>query len=143
MEFTVIWSLVLLVLRADVTFSYPQLVSIARSSAVHALSKDYTTVMIVPTGIGSTIGGYAGDALPAARLLASVSDQLITHPNVLNAAMLYWPISNAQYVEGYALDEFATGRLALKPIQSGGQKIGLLLDKGMEDELITRHMQVL
>jgi hypothetical protein len=27
----------------------------------------YTAVMIVPTGIGASIGGYAGDALPSAR----------------------------------------------------------------------------
>ena len=40
--------------------------------------------MIVPTGIGASIGGYAGDALPAARLLSCVVDRLITHPNVLN-----------------------------------------------------------
>ena len=49
---------------------------------------DYTAVMIVPTGIGATIGGYAGDALPAARLLSCVVDRLITHPNVLNGE---WP----------------------------------------------------
>lgn len=27
----------------------------------------YTAVLIVPTGIGAAIGGYAGDALPVAR----------------------------------------------------------------------------
>ena len=27
----------------------------------------YTAIMIVPTGIGASIGGYAGDALPSAR----------------------------------------------------------------------------
>jgi hypothetical protein len=44
--------------------------------------------MIVPTGIGASIGGYAGDANPACRLLAKASDLLITHPNVVNAALL-------------------------------------------------------
>lgn len=38
--------------------------------------------MIVPTGIGAAIGGYAGDALPVARTLSSVVDCLIAHPNV-------------------------------------------------------------
>ena len=27
------------------------------------------TLMLVPTGIGCAIGGYAGDALPSARLM--------------------------------------------------------------------------
>lgn len=45
--------------------------------------RDYTSVMIVPTGIGAAIGGFAGDALPVARALSSVVDCLITHPNVM------------------------------------------------------------
>jgi len=44
----------------------------------------YTAVLIVPTGIGASIGGYAGDALPVAHGIASVVDTLITHPNVMN-----------------------------------------------------------
>ncbi|KAJ1425425.1 hypothetical protein SESBI_11139 [Sesbania bispinosa] len=44
--------------------------------------REYTSVMIVPTGIGAAIGGYAGDALPVARALSTVVDCLITHPNV-------------------------------------------------------------
>ena len=48
------------------------------------------TVMVVPTGIGCEVGGYAGDAVPAARLLAAASGCLITHPNVMNGASLYW-----------------------------------------------------
>ena len=42
------------------------------------------TLLIIPTGIGCSVGGYAGDAIPAARLLASASDCLISHPNVIN-----------------------------------------------------------
>lgn len=36
---------------------------------VQTMSADgrYTAVLIVPTGIGAAIGGYAGDALPVAR----------------------------------------------------------------------------
>ena len=40
-------------------------------------------VMLVPTGINCEIGGHAGDATPAARLLASVCDQLFIHPNIV------------------------------------------------------------
>ena len=31
------------------------------------------TIFIVPTGIGCEVGGFAGDALPTAKLLASAS----------------------------------------------------------------------
>ncbi|XP_038875669.1 uncharacterized lipoprotein syc1174_c-like isoform X6 [Benincasa hispida] len=102
--------------------------------------RQYTSVMIVPTGVGAAIGGYAGDALPIARALASVVDCLITHPNVLNAAMLYWPMDNVLYVEGYALDRFAEGSWALKPVHQN--RVGLVLDAGMEEELRIRHLQV-
>ncbi|KAL5553388.1 hypothetical protein UlMin_040789 [Ulmus minor] len=102
--------------------------------------RDYTSVMIVPTGIGAAIGGYAGDALPVARALSSVVDCLISHPNVLNAAMLYWPMPNALYVEGYALDRFAEGLWALQPVHQN--RVGLVLDAGIEEDLRLRHLQV-
>ena len=72
----------------------------------------------------------------------------------MNGAMLYWPVRalgsasrgsigfGTQYVEGYSLDEFAAGRLDLLPKCKGGHRIGLLLDKAMEPELRTRHLQV-
>jgi hypothetical protein len=100
----------------------------------------FTVVLIVPTGIGASIGGYAGDALPVARAIAQISDRLITHPNVLNGASLYWPIPNALYVEGYALDQFAGGAWGLQPVQQN--RIGLILDRGIEPELRLRHLQV-
>ncbi|CAL1409073.1 unnamed protein product [Linum trigynum] len=102
--------------------------------------REYTSVMIVPTGVGAAIGGFAGDALPVARALSSVVDCLITHPNVLNAAMMYWPMPNVLYVEGYALDRFAEGLWALEPVHQN--KVGLVLDCGIEEELRIRHLQV-
>ncbi len=98
------------------------------------------TLMVVPTGIGCDIGGYAGDALPSARLLAAASGCLITHPNVMNGASLYWSDSRIQYVEGFALDRFAAGDWALRPVRR--QRIGLLLDAGIEAELAQRQIQV-
>ena len=47
------------------------------------------TIFIVPTGIGCEIGGFAGDALPTAKLLASASGCLITHPNVMNLSLIH------------------------------------------------------
>ena len=98
-----------------------------------------TVVLIVPTGVGASIGGFAGDALPVARAIAQISDTLITHPNVLNGAQLYSPIPNALYVEGYALDKFAAGCWGLQPVHQN--RIGLILDAGIEPDLQLRHLQ--
>ena len=98
------------------------------------------TLLIIPTGIGCSLGGYAGDAIPAARLLASASECLITHPNVMNGGSLYWPETCIQYVEGYSLNLFAAGEVFLKPVRQ--QKVGLLLDAGLESDLKKRHLQV-
>ncbi len=105
-----------------------------------AVSESFPTLMVVPSGIGCAIGGFAGDAIPAARLLAAASGCLITHPNVLNAASLYWRDSRLHYVEGYSLDRFAAGEIALRPVRK--QRIGLILDRGIETELLYRHLQV-
>ncbi|MDJ0647742.1 MAG: DUF3326 domain-containing protein [Xenococcaceae cyanobacterium MO_188.B19] len=101
--------------------------------------KPFTVVLIVPTGIGAAIGGYAGDALPVARAIAQICDRLITHPNVLNGAQLYWNLDNAYYVEGYGLDKFAAGSWGLQPVRQN--KIGLLLDQGIEPDLLLRQIQ--
>jgi len=98
------------------------------------------TLLIIPAGIGCRVGGYAGDAIPAARLLASASECLITHPNVMNGGSLYWPDTRIQYVEGYSLNLFAAGEVFLKPVRQ--QKVGLLLDSGLEPDLKKRHLQV-
>jgi len=56
------------------------------------------TIFIVPTGIGCEVGGFAGDALPTAKLLASASGCLITHPNVMNGGTLSEKNKNSQIV---------------------------------------------
>ena len=103
------------------------------------LLNPHTTVLIIPTGIGAAIGGYAGDALPVARTLSTVTDRLITHPNVLNGAQLYWPMENAYYVEGYGLDQFAAGRWGLRPVHQN--PMGLVIDQAVETDLRWRHLQ--
>lgn len=104
------------------------------------ISPPFTAALLVPTGIGAEIGGYAGDALPVARAMASVCDRIITHPNVMNGAQMYWPIENALYVEGYGLDQYAAGQWGLRPVRSN--RVGLVLDQGIEPELRLRHLQV-
>ncbi|KAB8332504.1 DUF3326 domain-containing protein [Scytonema tolypothrichoides VB-61278] len=101
--------------------------------------RQYTAILIIPTGIGAAIGGYAGDALPVAKAASQVCDRLITHPNVLNGASLYWNLPNTFYVEGYGLDKFAAGCWGLRPVHQN--RIGLLLDQAIEPELRLRHLQ--
>jgi len=78
----------------------------------------FNTVFLVPTGIGAEIGGHAGDATPAARVLAGVCDRLITHPNVVNASDLNEMPDNALYVEGSAITRLMMGTAALQPVRS-------------------------
>ena len=99
----------------------------------------FTAALIVPTGIGAAIGGYAGDSMAIARAMGQVCDSVITHPNVLNGAQLYWSEPNIYYVEGYGLDRFTRGEWGLEPVRQN--KIGLLLDRAIEPELKLRHLQ--
>ena len=78
----------------------------------------FNAVLIVPTGIGAEIGGHAGDATPVARLLSSVCDTLITHPNVVNASDLNEMPGNGLYVEGSLLSRFLMGTIGLRPVRS-------------------------
>ncbi len=92
------------------------------------------TVFIVPTGIGAAIGGDAGDATPAFKLIASISDIAITHPNVVNASDINEMPNNAWYVEGSILDRFLEGKIKLKKPHSN--KILLAVNKPIRPETI-------
>lgn len=73
-------------------------------------------VFIIPTGLGCEIGGHAGDASPAAKLIAAVCDKFITHPNVFNASDINEMPENTLYVEGSILDRFLRGEIYLREI---------------------------
>lgn len=75
-------------------------------------------VFIIPTGIGCTIGGHAGDATPAAKLIAQTCDKLILHPNVVNASDINEMPANSLYVEGSILDRFLEGSIELEETRS-------------------------
>ena len=81
-------------------------------------STSFNTVMLLPTGVGAELGGHAGDATPAARLLAEISDRLILHPNVVNASDLNEMPGNALYVEGSVLTRLIMGTIGLLPVRS-------------------------
>lgn len=75
-------------------------------------------VFIIPTGLGCAIGGHAGDATPAAKLIAQTCDKLILHPNVVNASDINEMPENALYVEGSILDRFLEGSIQLEEVPS-------------------------
>ncbi len=74
-------------------------------------------VMIIPTGLGCSIGGHAGDATPAAKMLAQGCNKLILHPNVVNASDINEMPPNALYVEGSILDRFLEGAIELREVR--------------------------
>ncbi len=96
-----------------------------------------TVLFLVPTGVGASIGGFAGDALPIVRALSQVS-HVITHPNVCNGGSLYWPLEDVLYVEGYGLDQFCAERWALRPVYQN--RIGLLMDVALDSTERTHHL---
>ncbi len=91
-------------------------------------------VLIVPTGIGAEIGGHAGDANPVCKLFASLSDTLITHPNVVNASDINEMPENVFYVEGSILDAFLEGSVALK--QPRQNKILVVVNSPVRNDTI-------
>ncbi|NJK35941.1 MAG: DUF3326 domain-containing protein [Oscillatoriales cyanobacterium SM2_2_1] len=103
--------------------------------------RPFVVVVLVPTGIGAALGGYAGDAIPIVRTIAPVADWIITHPNVMNAASLYWTVPNSLYVEGYGLDQFALGTWHLRPVR--GNRIAVIFDAAIEGDLLIRHHQAI
>lgn len=92
---------------------------------------------IVPTGIGASIGGYAGDASPYARKISQYA-KLIVNPNVVNAGGFSGINDNMFYTEGYAIDEFFKGKLNLLP--SIANKIGIIYDRAIPDDVLNIHI---
>lgn len=78
----------------------------------------FNVALVIPTGIACTIGGHAGDANPVVKLLASVCDTLITHPNAVNASDLNELPDNALYVEGSTLSRLLMGTAGLRPTRA-------------------------
>ncbi|MDD3436060.1 MAG: DUF3326 domain-containing protein [Candidatus Gastranaerophilales bacterium] len=95
---------------------------------------------IVPTGVGASIGGYAGDASTWARRFAEVST-LIVNPNVVNAGGFSGITENMLYVEGYSLDEFFKGNIGLVP--SAKNKVGVVFDKGISEAVLNIHINTI
>jgi hypothetical protein len=93
----------------------------------------FNAVMLVPTGVGAEIGGHAGDAAPAATLLAAACDRLILHPNVVNASDINELPPNALYVEGSVICRLLMGTLGLRPVRSN--RVVMVIDEHAEAEI--------
>lgn len=94
-------------------------------------------VFIVPTGVGASVGGFAGDASGVARAFSEKS-KLIVNPNVVNAGVFSGISGNMFYVEGYTLDEFFKGNIQIKP--SCNNKIGIVFDKTIPQDVLNIHL---
>jgi hypothetical protein len=90
-------------------------------------TSSFIAALIVPTGIGAEIGGHAGDAGPVVKLLASVCDSVITHPNVVNASDINEIPENSYYVEGSVLSRLLLGNIALQPVRKN--RILVIIDE--------------
>ncbi len=95
---------------------------------------------IVPTGVGASIGGFAGDASRVARKI-SQKCELIVNPNVVNAACFSGITPNMLYVEGYSLDRFFKGETCLE--RSENNKIGIIFDKAIKPEVLNVHINTM
>ena len=96
--------------------------------------------MVVPTGIGASIGGFAGDASQVARTFAK-DFNVIVNPNVVNAACFSGITENMLYVEGWTLSQFFKGNLSLIP--SSNNKIGVIFDKGISQGILNVHINTI
>lgn len=97
-------------------------------------------LMTVPTGIGASIGGYAGDASTYAQKIAE-HVPLIVNPNVVNAAVFSGINDNMFYVEGWCIEQFVKGNIALIP--SKNNKIGVIFDKSIPQNVLNIHINTI
>lgn len=95
-------------------------------------TNQFNAVLLIPTGIGAAIGGHCGDGNSTARLIASACDNLITHPNVVNASDINEMTENTLYVEGSIITRLLMGQIGLQKVRSN--RILMLMDQH-EDKL--------
>lgn len=88
---------------------------------------NFNAVLIVPTGVGAELGGHSGDAGPMARLVAEACDNLITHPNVVNASDINELPENGLYVEGSVISRLLMGSVGLQKVRSN--RVMMVMDE--------------
>lgn len=88
------------------------------------LRPERAAALIVPTGVGSAMGGFIADAGPFTRVLASQVDTLVVNPNVVNGGDFNPLPANSVYTDGYTLDAFLMGHIGLR--RTAVPKIGVI-----------------
>jgi hypothetical protein len=101
--------------RAESISAFPSLFSFRQRRFER--TNAFNAVLLVPTGIDCAIGGHAGDATPVARLLSSVCDHLLLHPNVVNASDINEQTENCLYIEGSLICRLLMGAIALRKVR--------------------------
>lgn len=95
---------------------------------------EFTALLVVPTGIGVEIGGHAGDAGPVAKMIAGLCDNLILHPNVVNASDINEMTENTLYVEGSVLSRLLLGTVGLQKVKAN--RLLMVLDNHKLDVFV-------
>ncbi len=102
-----------------------------------------TIALSIPTGVGASIGGYAGDAGKIAKMF-SRHFNVLCHPNVVNGGILSGMNPNILYTEGYIFDEFFKGNLCLEPLEEFEENtIGVIFDKGIPQNILNVHINTI
>lgn len=97
----------------------------------------------IPTGIGATIGGYAGDFGYIARELSKYF-HVVVNPNAVNGGILSAINYDMSYLEGYLFDEFLKGKISItpkKPYETN--KIGVIFDCAIPNDIINVHLNTI
>ena len=98
---------------------------------------DFTAAFIVPTGVGASIGGFAGDASPAVNLISKVCP-VVTNPNSVNAAVFSGINDRILYTEGFIIDSLFKREISLR--LSKHNKIGVIFDKSIPQDVLNVHL---
>ncbi len=96
--------------------------------------------LVVPTGVGASVGGFAGDASQTAKMFAK-DFNVIVNPNVVNAACFSGISDNMLYTEGWVLTKFIKGEVSLIP--SCNNKIGVIFDRAISQEILNVHINTI
>lgn len=104
------------------------------------LSYKEVFAFVVPTGIGASIGGYAGDASHWARKFASIRPTIV-NANVVNAACFSGINDNILYAEGWSIDKLFANEIFFSP--SENNKIGIIFDKAIPQKVLNIHINTI
>ncbi len=97
----------------------------------------------IPTGIGASIGGYAGDFGYIARRFSKYF-HCIVNPNAVNGGILSAINRDMSYLEGYLFDEFFKGNIGILPLEAGEtNSIGVIFDCAIPENIMNVHLNTL